>query len=79
LRRYLRLARQLIFSRGTGPGMGAIQAANSLLKAMLAGLVSFPAQMAWRKKWLKTRPQRAALFRLIKENMLALKEISRLD
>jgi hypothetical protein len=79
LRRYLRLARQVVLARGKGPGIGALPAAAALLKALMAALFSLPQQMAWRKKWLTSNPAKMALWRMMKDNMFTLEEISRLD
>ena len=77
--RYLALASQVLFSRSKGKGLGPGAAALALSRAVLHALASLPAQMEIRKQWLSSPQRKQAMSGLLRNNRIALSEISRLD
>jgi len=77
--RYLYQAYQVLFSKGQGPGLSAGSAISALVKALFQALASFPVQMKWRRKWRSSQTTSRAFDKMIAENAISWKEISRLD
>ena len=77
--RYSYQAYQVLFSKGKGPGLAAGSAISALVKALFQALASLPVQMKWRKKWRSSQNNRRAFDKMIAENAISWKDISRLD
>jgi len=77
--RFLYQAYQVAGFKSRGPGLGAGAATLALLKTIYSSLVSMPRQIKLRRKWLGAEAASRSARKLISDNPIPLKEISRLD
>jgi len=76
-------ALQAVSSKGQAstlaPFSGFLALPLAGFKAFFDAFLSLPKQLKWRKQWLSKKPAKSALFRVIFDHFIPLKQISRLD